>query len=92
MDIVDKAIESEKLSISPAYKKWKAKIAKKKRPKDPLKPKKASAPQGDLVMAIQKRVLLCSTGHITNIRAHKTFHGLMLDVQCAECECDGCHG
>lgn len=55
MDMVDKAIQSGDLTASQSYKKWKAKISKKSRPKDPLKPKEASAPHNDLVMAIQKR-------------------------------------
>lgn len=54
--MIDVEIESGKLDASSNYKKWKAKVEKSKRPKDPLKHKAAPAPQDDLVLAIQKRV------------------------------------
>lgn len=54
--MIDKAIESGDLTASKVYELWKAKQLKKKRAKDPLRPKKVTAPQNDLVVAIQKRV------------------------------------
>eukprot|EP00892_Ulva_mutabilis_P004987 jgi/Ulvmu1/2860/UM146_0002.1 len=55
MDMIDSAIGSGELETSGVYKKWRAKIVKTKRPKDPLKQKAVTAPPDDLIMAIQKR-------------------------------------
>jgi len=56
MDMIDAAIDAGKLETGSAYKKWKAKVQKTRRPKNPLKRKAAPATDDDLVLAIQKRV------------------------------------
>ena len=60
MDMVDEAIEAGTLKTSSKYKKWCTKVSKRKRPANPLKPKKVSKKQAAddaaLVAAIQKRV------------------------------------
>ena len=62
MDIVDKAIKDGTLKSCSHYKKWRTEVSKRKRPANPLKPKKASkkkaADDEALVAAIQKRVCL----------------------------------
>lgn len=58
MDTIDAAVEAETAEEYSAYTKWKKKVENKKRPSDPLKPKKTenAGPSLDLVAAIQKRV------------------------------------